>query len=262
EGGNGPNLTNLTQVRNFIEGRTADATFMGKTLNYSTTAANGLGMGNTLQNFLGADAVTLSTDPGNTSDAIIKLSGYVSLAAGTHKFRVTADDGYSVRINGELVASFNGNQSATAREGITFNVTNPGPQQIEIIYWDQGGGAQLKVELSQNGAPFEVVGGNALHHFPANADLVGTSGQALTIDPATLLGNDTDPDAGDALSIHSVQGAVNGSVALVNGQIVFTPKAGFYGDASFTYTVTDGKQGFDTATVTVKVMQGGGNSLM
>ena len=48
---------------------------------------------------------------------------------------------------------------------------------------------------------------------------------ALTITPATLLGNDTDIDNGTTLSINSVQGAVNGSVALVGGNVVFTPAA-------------------------------------
>ena len=43
---------------------------------------------------------------------------------------------------------------------------------------------------------------------------------ALTITPATLLGNDTDIDSGTTLSITSVQGAVNGTVALVGGNVV------------------------------------------
>ncbi len=59
---------------------------------------------------------------------------------------------------------------------------------------------------------------------------------ALTIAPLTLLGNDTDPD-GNPLTITSVQGAVNGTVALVGGNVVFTPTAGYNGPASFTYTI-------------------------
>lgn len=74
----------------------------------------------------------------------------------------------------------------------------------------------------------------------------------LTISPATLLANDTDAN-GDTLSITSVQGAVNGTVALVSGQIVFTPNANYFGPASFTYTISDGKGGVDTATVNLNV---------
>jgi large repetitive protein len=47
----------------------------------------------------------------------------------------------------------------------------------------------------------------------------------LTFTPAQLLGNDTDPD-GDILSIDSVQDAINGSVTLVAGNVIFTPTAG------------------------------------
>ncbi|MDP2079150.1 MAG: cadherin-like domain-containing protein, partial [Sulfuricurvum sp.] len=75
---------------------------------------------------------------------------------------------------------------------------------------------------------------------------------ALTIAPSTLLANDTDPD-GDTLTITSVQGAVNGTVALVDGNIVFTPDENYNGPASFTYTVSDGRGGEATATVNVGV---------
>ncbi|WP_371346033.1 cadherin-like domain-containing protein [Ancylobacter sp. IITR112] len=74
----------------------------------------------------------------------------------------------------------------------------------------------------------------------------------VTASLASLLANDADPES-DTLSIVSVQEASHGTVALVDGKVVFTPAAGFTGDASFTYTVSDGKGGTDTATVTVAV---------
>ncbi|MEJ5992497.1 Ig-like domain-containing protein, partial [Ramlibacter sp. PS3R-8] len=74
----------------------------------------------------------------------------------------------------------------------------------------------------------------------------------LTIPPATLLGNDTDPE-GDPLTITAVGSAVGGTVALVGGNVVFTPATDFSGVGSFTYTVSDGQGGTDTATVTVNV---------
>ncbi|MGE0165096.1 MAG: tandem-95 repeat protein, partial [Dongiaceae bacterium] len=87
----------------------------------------------------------------------------------------------------------------------------------------------------------------------ANADAVSTNEDTtLTIPAATLLGNDTDMD-GDTLSIVSVQSAVNGTVQLVGGNVVFTPAADYSGPASFTYTVSDGNGGTSTATVNVTV---------
>ena len=101
---------------------------------------------------------------------------------------------------------------------------------------------------------------NAVNDAPVAAADVATTreGTALTIAPATLLQNDSDVDGG-ALAITSVQGAVNGSVALVGGQVIFTPAARYHGAASFTYTVSDGRGGKATATVAVTVTAGPAN---
>ena len=80
---------------------------------------------------------------------------------------------------------------------------------------------------------------------------------ALSIAPATLLANDTDVD-GDTLSVTAVGNAVGGTVALVAGQVVFTPTSGFSGPASFTYDISDGNGGTDTASVSLTVQGGGG----
>ncbi len=74
----------------------------------------------------------------------------------------------------------------------------------------------------------------------------------LTLSPAALLANDSDVD-GDPLTLVSVQDAVNGSVALVGGNVVFTPAADYNGPASFTYTVADGQGATRTASVAVEV---------
>ncbi|WP_370271369.1 Ig-like domain-containing protein, partial [Pseudooceanicola nitratireducens] len=78
----------------------------------------------------------------------------------------------------------------------------------------------------------------------------------VTID---VLANDSDVD-GDALTVTSVEDPANGSAAIVDGKIVYTPDAGFTGTETFTYTITDEDGLTDTATVTVKVEDGtGGN---
>ena len=82
---------------------------------------------------------------------------------------------------------------------------------------------------------------------------------AYTVDCAApitfnVLGNDTDPD-GDALTITSVSMAGKGTVAISGGKIVYTPSAARCGGAtdSFTYSISDGKGGVSTATVSVTI---------
>ncbi|MFA6046783.1 MAG: Ig-like domain-containing protein, partial [Phycisphaerales bacterium] len=74
----------------------------------------------------------------------------------------------------------------------------------------------------------------------------------LTLNPGQLLVNDTDPE-NDALTITSVQGALHGTVAIVGGQVVFTPETGFTGTGSFSYTITDGHGNTSTADVIIQI---------
>ncbi len=71
-------------------------------------------------------------------------------------------------------------------------------------------------------------------------------GQAVTID---VLNND---DA-DATITRIVTGPSDGSATIVNGQIVYTPNAGFFGTDTFTYEVKDPNGNLAIATVTVTV---------
>lgn len=65
-----------------------------------------------------------------------------------------------------------------------------------------------------------------------------------------VLANDSDPD-GDALSIVSFTQPDTGSITLGgNGNLVFTPETRF-ASTSFSYTISDGKGGTATATVTL-----------
>ena len=84
-------------------------------------------------------------------------------------------------------------------------------------------------------------------------DVTTQTETAITIPVATLLANDTDANSGDSLTVTAVSNAANGTVALDNGIVTFTPDAGFEGDASFDYTVEDSTGLTDTGSVTVAV---------
>ena len=75
----------------------------------------------------------------------------------------------------------------------------------------------------------------------------------LTLNTVDLLANDSDPE-GTALTVDSVQGAINGTVALVGSTITFTPDLGYFGPASFSYTVSDAGGATDTVTVSIDVI--------
>ncbi|RLV60291.1 retention module-containing protein [Parashewanella curva] len=73
--------------------------------------------------------------------------------------------------------------------------------------------------------------------------------------PVTInvLSNDSDVD-GDTLTITGANVDANqGTVTVVDGELVFTPAENFNGTATISYTISDGKGGTDTATVTVNV---------
>jgi VCBS repeat-containing protein len=76
-------------------------------------------------------------------------------------------------------------------------------------------------------------------------------GPNLTIN---VLGNDTDV-AADPLTItgNTQPPSGQGTVTCSTTQCVFDPSADFFGDSTFTYTISDGDGGTDTATVAVTV---------
>jgi Ca2+-binding RTX toxin-like protein len=78
-------------------------------------------------------------------------------------------------------------------------------------------------------------------------------GEALTLTVAQLLANDVDPDGG-TLSLVDIDEDEHGKAVLnPDGTITFKPKAGFTGEASFSYTVADGQGGATEGTVTIMV---------
>src|SRR5262245_18289619 len=68
----------------------------------------------------------------------------------------------------------------------------------------------------------------------------------------TVLANDTDVD-GDPLRVSSYTRAAKGRLSRSGNGLVYTANPGASGPDSFNYTVSDGKGGLDTATVTLAV---------
>lgn len=92
---------------------------------------------------------------------------------------------------------------------------------------------------------------------PVNDPPVARDDAAVTDEDApvtiAVLANDDDVD-GDPLSVSSAGNGAHGTVKInPNGSLTYMPEANFFGTDSFTYEMSDGRGGSDTATVTVRV---------
>ena len=75
-----------------------------------------------------------------------------------------------------------------------------------------------------------------------------------------VLSNDNDPD--DTISISSIDlYPTNGTAEISGDVILYTPDENYIGTDSFVYNITDGRGGYDTATVTVTVVRNSSGSI-
>src|SRR5690242_5892451 len=68
----------------------------------------------------------------------------------------------------------------------------------------------------------------------------------------SVLANDTDPDQ-NALTVVGYTQGINGAVNCTHNECSYTPNRGYNGYDFYTYIVSDGLNGFDTATVNLSV---------
>jgi hypothetical protein len=115
----------------------------------------------------------------------------------------------------------------------------------------------------QFGARLTSVGDKITAIAPAAPDARDDSGATHEDVPVVIdvLANDTDAD-GDHLVITDVEGAAHGTVSIVDNKVVYTPFHDYAGlntdpnsvDDSFTYCVSDGHGGQDSATVNLHIV--------
>ena len=152
--------------------------------------------------------------------------------------------------------------SRTGVEEGTLEVrTISGGSTIKLI---QGFGAdqfQLKVEL--NGLTAQqvldaIIYANQINEAPNAFDDASSTEEETSV-VVNVLDNDTDPN-NDVLGVDEFTQGANGTVVdLGNGNLQYTPNAGFIGQDTFDYTVADTEGLTDTATVTINVTEEGAN---
>ncbi|WP_212524408.1 cadherin-like domain-containing protein [Actibacterium sp. MT2.3-13A] len=126
-------------------------------------------------------------------------------------------------------------------------------ETLELVVSDGQGGTTTRT------AAVEIHGVNDAPDAHDDSGVVGEDGPGIVID---LLGNDSDPDASDLIGIDSFDfSGMRGTVTdNGDGTVTYDP-AGAFEDLvagetaldSFSYTVSDGNGGHDTATVGVTV---------
>ena len=98
--------------------------------------------------------------------------------------------------------------------------------------------------------------GAAEQHPPVAVDDAAstTVNAAVTIE---VLANDSDPD-GDELVVDSILADPQHGSAQINADdtVTYTPDTDYFGSDSFTYVVSDGRGGTDTADVTITINEG------
>jgi Ca2+-binding RTX toxin-like protein len=190
----------------------------------------------------GNDTVTGSSN----DDTIHGGSGRDVLKGGGGDDHLFGDSGFDIAVFDGSVFDFQIIVTDQALRQSTVIDLEPGTDGDEGTDWlDSIGTIQFKDYT------VTLLGNNSVL---AKADVANTAlDTPVVIAAASLTGNDFDFDA-DTLTIIGVGNAVNGTVVLnPDGTILFTPTAGFTGEATFAYTVSDGNGSIDTGTVMVTV---------
>jgi uncharacterized delta-60 repeat protein len=111
-----------------------------------------------------------------------------------------------------------------------------------------GGIATTTFQLTVNN-----VAPTATNNSYATSQAIAVSGNVITDNTGS--GADSDPaGANDPLTVSSHTNPANGTLVIsASGVFTYTPNSTFAGTDSFTYTISDGDDGFATATVTIVV---------
>ena len=199
------------------------------------------------------DSDTVVTDSdGNLTSARITITNSETgdvLAAGGLPSGISVDQINSTANTLVLIGDATPSDYAAAIQTITFDTSATpvlGDRTIEVTLNDgttDSAIATTTVTVSSGNTPPVAT--------PDGFD--ATAGTPLVITASQLTGNDDDAD-GDALTINAVTDPANGTAVLnADGNITYTSAPGYDGADSFDYTISDGKGGTASATVTVAV---------
>jgi len=164
---------------------------------------------------------------------------------------VLSNDNPTSGLTASLVSSTSHGTLSLAVDGSFTYQPAPNYSGADIFTYKASNGS-----LSSNVATV-TINVSAANDAPAasNDSYSMTQGGTLTVAAPGLLGNDSDPDAGNTLTAVNFGAASSGTVSgNANGGFSYTPAANFTGTATFTYQAQDNSGATsNVATVSIKV---------
>jgi hypothetical protein len=200
----------------------------------------------------GTDTATVSVTVTSINDApdAVNDTTVISEDSNANTISVLANDIDPDRDALTVTAKTNGTNGAIA-------ITNGGKELTYTPNQNFNGSDSFTYTISDgNGGTDKATVTVTITPVNDNPDAVNdsTSTSEDTAKIVNVLANDTDID-GDTPTISAIMQGANGSVVNNNnGTVTYTPAANFFGSDSFTYLVSDGNGGTDTATVSITVI--------
>ena len=195
------------------------------------------------------------------SSGILKVTGnYAPGSNGTLEVEIggaTPGSGHD-QLDVGTTASLDGTLDIVTPSGFTptpgqsFTILKCGPVACRSGQFDNvqgtivGSGQEYQVRYNATDVTLQ------LNTPPEATDDTAETDEDTPLNDIDVLSNDEDAD-GDSLSVSNVTQPSHGSAEVVDGKVNYTPNADYNGPDSFSYTVSDGNGGTDTADVSITV---------
>ena len=198
----------------------------------------------------------LGDDTGATAGAVVPLTLTVSAPDNSSDTTPTISGTTNAPVDSTV--SLIVTDSAADVQSLFATVQPDGSYSVEVPFVLPEGDYTVEARvIDDEGNTADASDLGSVNAVPENDNPVAVDDvQSVAEDAAAtvidVLANDTDLE-GDTLSVDSVTQPANGTVTLIGGVVSYTPDADFHGSDSFTYTLSDGNGGTDTATVSLTV---------
>jgi outer membrane protein OmpA-like peptidoglycan-associated protein len=215
------------------------------------------------QGFSGTDTVRYTITDGNGH--IASAVATITVVSNANTVLVVQDDVVTTPVNQPVTIDVIANDTAPDGGVVRITGITQPTQGTAVINNDQVVYTPVRDFSGTDTLTYTVSdGSNQVRSGTVTIRVIGTANTAPVVqdDSATtvanqpvtinVIGNDTDPD-GDSLTIRSVTQPTNGNVSISNNQLVYTPNQDFVGTDTLTYTITDGNNHVQTASVIVTI---------